>query len=132
LSYVTDVLKNNRVFAVVGATPNKEKYGYKIFAALREGNYQVFPVNPKYETVDEAPCYPSLKELPTKPQVVVTVVPAEVTIKVVEECRLLGVPIVWMPPGSWSEEAISKAESYGLKVIHDICIIYSLKSLTLI
>jgi len=132
LSYVTDVLKNNRVFAVVGATPNKEKYGYKIFEALREGNYQVFPVNPKYEKVDEATCYPSLAQLPTKPEVVVTVVPPEVTLKVVEECQLLGVPVVWMPPGSWSEEAVSKAESLDLKVIHDICIIYSLKSFSFI
>lgn len=124
-----EVLKNSKIFAVLGATSNKEKFGYKIFEALQEANYQVFPVNPKYQAINNIACFPSLRLLPEKPEVVVTAVPPEVTLKTVEECYELAIPTIWMPPGSWSEEAVAKARLYGLKVIYDRCLIITLKML---
>lgn len=124
-----EILKNSQTLVVVGATPNKEKYGYKIFEALKEAHYQVFPVNPKYERIDNLACFPSLRQLPKKPDVVVTVVPPEVTLKIVEECHQLAIPVIWMPPGSWSEEAVAKARGFGLKVVYDRCLIFTLKML---
>ncbi len=124
-----EILKNSKIFAVVGATSNPEKYGYKIFEALKEAKYQVFPVNPKYEAINDVACFPTLRLLPEKPELVVTVVPPEVTLKTVEDCYELAIPAVWMPPGSWSEEAVAKARLYGLKVIYDRCLIITLKIL---
>ncbi|MCX7973591.1 MAG: CoA-binding protein [Candidatus Aminicenantes bacterium] len=124
-----EILKNSQTFAVVGATVNEEKYGYKIFKALKEANYKVFPINPRYESIFETRCFPSLRQLAEKPDVVVTVIPPEATLKVIEECHELAIPVVWMPPGSWSEEAVHKARGYGLKVIYDRCLIFTLKML---
>jgi len=124
-----EILKKARTLAVVGATPNQEKYGYKIFEALQEAGYQVLPVNPKYDSIAGVTCFPSLESLPVKPEIVVTVVPSEVTAKIVDECYQLGLPVIWMQPGSSSEEIVAGARNYGLKVVHDLCLLFSLKNL---
>jgi predicted CoA-binding protein len=55
------VLKRYHIFAVVGVSQDKQKYGYEVFEALINSGYKVYPVNPKYTSVDEQPCYPSLQ-----------------------------------------------------------------------
>lgn len=128
LKVALEILQKSRVFAVVGATPNKEKYGYKVLEALREANYHVFPLNPKYESIEGLACYPSLGALPEKPDVVVTVVPPEVTLNIADECHNLDIKAIWMQPGSESEEAVARGKSFGLKIIHNLCLIYVLKT----
>lgn len=128
MSVVSDILRNNQTFAVVGVSQDKEKYGHEVFDALVANGYRVYPVNPKYEEVDGHRCYPSVEDLPEKPQVVVTVVPPAVTEKVVESCARMGIRTIWMPPGSWSERAVQLGEEQGMEVVHDICLVFALKS----
>lgn len=128
MSVVSDILRNNQTFAVVGVSQDKEKYGHEVFDALVANGYRVYPVNPKYEEVDGHRCYPSVEDLPEKPQVVVTVVPPAVTEKVVESCARIGIRTIWMPPGSWSARAVQYGEEQGMEVVHDICLVFALKS----
>ena len=129
MSLISNILSNNRTFAVVGVSQNRQKYGHEVFEALLTKGYQVYPINPKYNEIDGQRCYPSLDELLEKPQVVVTVVPPPVTEKVVESCVRLGVETVWMPPGSWSEQAVETCEAQGIEEVHDVCLVFALRSL---
>jgi predicted CoA-binding protein len=61
------VLRNSKIFAVVGATRNKAKYGYEIFRILIDFGYKACAVNPNYNSIDEYPCFPSLAALPERP-----------------------------------------------------------------
>ncbi|PKP60210.1 MAG: hypothetical protein CVT88_03650 [Candidatus Altiarchaeales archaeon HGW-Altiarchaeales-1] len=63
-----------------------------------------------------------ISEIPEKPDIVVTVVPPKVTENIVDECKTLGINEIWMQPGSESEEAIKKAENFGIKVTYNACI----------
>lgn len=128
MSLVTDILRNYRTFAVVGVSQDPSKYGHEIFESLLKKGYNVYPVNPKYEAVDGKPCYPSLDALPVKPEVAVTVVPPAVTEEVVETCARLAIGTVWMPPGAWSEKAIETCEVNGLQEVHDVCLVFALRS----
>ena len=65
--------------------------------------------------------YPSLKELPLIPDMVMTVVPPKVTEQVVDACHKLGIKTIWMQPGSESDAAIAKAKEYGMDVIAHAC-----------
>jgi hypothetical protein len=121
-----EILKNNRTFAVVGVSQDATKYGHEIFETLLEYGYSAIPVNPKYELVDGIPCYPSLKALPEKPDVVVAVVPPAVTESVVQSCSSLGIQTVWMPPGAWSEKAVEICQMNGITEVHDVCLVASL------
>lgn len=129
MSITTDILRHNQIFAVVGVSQDKQKYGHEVFEALVTNGYRVYPINPKYQEVDGHPCYSSLDALPEKPEVVVTVVPPSVTEKVVEDCARLGIRTVWMPPGSWSEQAVQTCEKHGIEEIHDICLVFALRSI---
>ncbi|MGQ9584791.1 MAG: CoA-binding protein [Anaerolineae bacterium] len=129
MSLISGILSNNHTFAVVGVSQDKQKYGHEVFEALLAKGYQVYPINPRYEEVDGHRCYPSLDALPEKPQVVVTAVPPAVTEKVVESCVRLQVETVWMPPGSWSEQAVETCEAQGMEEIHDVCLVFALRSL---
>jgi predicted CoA-binding protein len=46
-----------KTWAVVGASENKEKFGWKIYKKLKDKGYKVFPVSPNYETIDGDKCY---------------------------------------------------------------------------
>lgn len=116
-------------FAVVGASQDKQKYGYEVFEALTKKGYKVYPVNPKYITVDEQACYPSLRDLPEKPEVVVTPTPPAVTEKVAETCAQLSIGTLWMPPETWSERSVETCKAHGIQEIRDVCLVFALKSL---
>jgi len=79
-------------------------------------------VNPNIDEVLGDRCYPSLNELPEKPDVVDAEVPPTVTEKIVEECKELGIEKVWMQPGSESKHAIRFCEENNINVVHDVCV----------
>ena len=115
-------LSKRNVFAVVGASRNREKYGHKVYKDLKNAGYTVYPVNPKADRIDGERCYHSLKDLPELPSVVNVVVPPEVTEKVVRECQELGIKKVWMQPGSESRKAIRFCRENCIGVLHGACI----------
>ena len=121
-SLIQKFLDKRNVFAVVGASRNPEKYGHKVFRDLRDAGYKVYPVNPNAEEILGVKCYPSLRDLPETPDVVDLVVPPRVTEKVVRECKELGVRMVWMQPGSESEDAIKFCVENGMEVVHGVCV----------
>jgi predicted CoA-binding protein len=122
-----DVLIKSKTFAVVGATRNKDKYGYQVFRILTDYGYKAYAVNPHYDSIEEHPCFPSLAELPVKPDVAVTVVPPDVTERIIDEALRLGIPTIWMPPGSGSEAAVQKCEACRLDHVDDACVILAVK-----
>jgi hypothetical protein len=108
------------VWAVVGATDNQEKFGYKIYRTIKEYR-KTYPVNPKLSDIEGEKCYPDLKSLPEIPDVVDLVVPPKVTESIVKECKELGIKRVWMQPGTDSPDAIRFCEENGIEVVHHQC-----------
>jgi hypothetical protein len=116
------MLDKNNIIAVVGASRNPEKYGHRVYVDLKQAGYKVYPVNPNADEILGDKCFPSLTSLPRKPDIVNLVVPPPVTEQTVQECRRLGVTMVWMQPGSESEKAIKYCRENGVQVVHGECI----------
>lgn len=112
---------NERAWAVVGASTNPAKWGHRIYRALKESGYRVYPVNPRAGRIDGDVCYPSLAALPEKPGVVDVVVPPKVGLAIVEEVAGAGVERVWFQPGAESAENIARARELGLKTVFGAC-----------
>jgi predicted CoA-binding protein len=112
---------NRRVWAVVGATADRSKFGNLVFHTLLDAGYRVYPVNPKGGELQGVPVYPSLADLPELPEVVDTVVPPAVTEQIVQEMYALGLTRVWMQPGSESESAIRYCEEHAIQAVYDAC-----------
>lgn len=124
-----EVLRSNSVYAVVGATRTREKFGYKIFRMLRDHGKTVYPVNPRYGDIDGVVCYPSLDAVPEKPAVVVSVVPPRLTDAVIERCKEEGISLVWLQPGTYDEGIVEKCQALGIQAIHGPCILMELRKL---
>ena len=77
-------------FAVVGATDNPDKNGNRIFNNLKNRGYEVYPVNPKLEIIEDTKVYHTLSEIPVDVEVVDFVVPPPVTEEILKECKKLG------------------------------------------
>jgi uncharacterized protein len=112
---------NRRLWAIVGASQNWNKYGNRVFRSLRKAGYKVYPVNPHTDKVEGDVAYATLADLPQLPEVVNLVVPPAVTEKVVREAHDLGIARIWMQPGAESDEAIEFCEANGMQLVYDDC-----------
>jgi predicted CoA-binding protein len=108
---------NYKVWAVVGVSNNRRKFGNIIYRDMQAAGYEVYGVNPHEDSLDGQPLYPSLADLPVTPDVVDIVVPPEITEQIVRECHALGLRRVWMQPGAESAEAVDFCHANGIEVI---------------
>jgi len=116
---------SKKVWAVVGVTPKKEKFGYKIWKLLKAKGYQVYAVNPKYDEIEGDKCYSSLKALPSVPEVVDLVVPPSLSLQVVDEANDLGIKYLWFQPGTSDIDVLNKVKALGITAIND-CVLVAL------
>jgi predicted CoA-binding protein len=112
---------NARVWAIVGASENQSKFGNRIYRDLKRAGYTVYGVNPNAETADGDPVYPTLADLPEKPDVADVVVPSRVGRGIADDAARQGIRIFWLQPGAESPELIDYARKLGLDVIHNAC-----------
>ena len=88
-----------RSIAVIGASDQTGNLGGRAVMLLRKFGYpgEVWPVNPKRETVAGVRCYPSLDALPQPADLAIIAVSAERTLAVVRDCVGAGTRngVVW-------------------------------------
>ena len=110
------------LIAVVGATDHLEKYGAIIYRDMKARGYRVVAVNPNTDTVDDDPAYPSLRDLPEKPDIIDFVVPADIGLSVAKTAVEVGLNNIWLQPGAESGELVSYLENSGIDFDYDTCI----------
>jgi len=104
--------------AVIGASPDRNKYGNKSVRAHLSQGYEVYPVNPQCTQVEGIRCYPSVAELPEARLNRVTMyVPPQVGIRLLDAIAAKGCDEFWLNPGSESDALIKQAEALGLNPI---------------
>ncbi len=115
----------SRRLAVAGVSRDAQQPANAIYRKLRDGSYEVFPVNPKASEVEGSRCYPDLASIPGALDGVVVATPPEASVEVVRECAARGVPRVWLHrsfgTGSVSEAALREAEERGIECIEGGC-----------
>ena len=116
---------NEPVWAVVGASNDKAKYGNRIYLKLRESGYKVYPVNRREQLIEGDTAYSSLTDLPEPPAVINMVVPPSESPAVVEQAKAAGAQAIWFQPGAENPVAAQWAQDHGLDVI-EACILVQL------
>lgn len=115
--------------AVVGVSRQSSEAANLIYKMFKDKGYQVYPVNPKMDTLEGDKVYPDLKSVPGKLDGVFMLTRPEVSQQVVQECIELGVPRVWMHENalagpansSVSPEAVKECQEKGVTVIAGGC-----------
>jgi uncharacterized protein len=112
---------NSRTWAIVGASDDTSKFGNRIYRDLKRAGYKVYGVNPNAQTVDGDTVWPSLADLPERPDVVNVVVPSWVGRGIATDAASLGIHIFWLQPGAESAELVEHARDLGLEVVYHAC-----------
>jgi len=115
-------LDKNYLYAIIGATTNKEKYGYKVLMNLKQKGFRVVGINPKYQEIEGIKCYPALKFCPQKIDVAVFVINPQIGQQVITQCLQLGINKIWLQPGSESKQIIEFAKQNKMDIIYNACI----------
>lgn len=125
-----EVMKTQKVIAVVGASKNPEKEANAVPQYLKEHGYRIIPINPSAETIIGERAYPSLASLPDSVAREVEVVdvfrPSEelagVARDVVSLSKRVGTPYVfWAQLGLKSDDAMKVLEEAELPYVMDAC-----------
>jgi len=120
--------------AVVGASREKGKVGNELLVALVRGGFEggVFPVNPKSDEIEGLPCFPDVKSIGERPDLVVITVPAKVVPGVMRDCAAAGVKAVIIitagfkevgePGRELEQEVLQIARAAKMRVIGPNCL----------
>lgn len=122
-----EILNTRKVFAVIGVSNDESKYGFEVYSKLKEHDYMVYPVNPKYNDIAGDMCFPSINSIPEALEVVIIVLSPPNTAKIIDEFVGFNNSVFWLPPGCWSEEVTEKLRNNGLQFIYDVCPVGKLK-----
>lgn len=106
------------VFAVLGASQDSNKYGYKVLKCYLQNNRRAIPINPNEAEVLGQKAYPNLASLPEKVKSISIITPPTRTERIVDNAIEHGVTSIWMQPGAESALAVKKAQDAGIDVIY--------------
>lgn len=115
------ILHDYRRVAMVGLSA--DWYRPSNFAAkyLLDRDFEVIPVNPKYDEILGQKCYPDLASIPDPVDIVDLFQRPDRVPPFVDQAIEIGAKVVWMQLGIVNEEAAQKARDAGLEVVMDRC-----------
>jgi acyl-CoA synthetase (NDP forming) len=100
-----DRILNPRRLAVIGASSDPEKRGYRAIRTLIADHYkgEIIPINPKATEILGLTCYPSIEAVPGEIDLALVCTPAKAAPDVVEACGRKGVRGALLLAGGFSE-----------------------------
>lgn len=122
ISTLRRILKNNHTIAVVGLSANWWRPSYFAAKYMQEHGYRIVPVNPAYEEVLGEKCYPTLKDIPFKVDMVDCFRKSAEIPPLAEDAIAIGARTLWMQLGVVNEAAAASARAAGLDVVMDRCV----------
>ncbi len=121
-SGIESILRSAQNIAIVGLSVSMDKDSFHIAEYLQNAGYNIFPVNPKYDSILNNKCYPDLESIPELIDIVDIFRRADQVLSVVESTININAKVVWMQLGIINQEASVLALKAGLQVIMDRCI----------
>jgi predicted CoA-binding protein len=126
IAKLRQILRNSRTLAVVGLSANWYRPSYFAAKYMQEHGYRVIPVNPMYEEVLGEKCYKSLRDIPDKVDLVDCFRKSEEIAPLADDAVAIGAKVLWMQLGVQNADARRKAESAGLEVVENRCVMIEL------
>jgi len=126
----TTTKENPRTIAVIGLSEVPSKPSHYVSAYMQQHDYKIYPINPSISEVLGEKAYPSLSDLPIKPDIVDVFRLPKFVSAIVDQMLQLGLPNLWVQQGIINLEAATRAEAGGIHVVMDRCIMVEHRRLT--
>ena len=108
---------NEIAVAVVGASPKPDRYANKAMQLLAEYGYRAIPVNPAFEEILGAKCYPSIADVPDKIDTATIYLGQARSDPLIDEIISVRPRRIIMNPGAENENLAAKAREHGIEVV---------------
>jgi len=120
--------------AVIGATETLNSVGRTILENIVKGGFagQIYPVNPKRDTVLGIKAYPSITAVPTAPDLAVIITPPPTVPGIVKDCGVRGVKGVIIISAGFKEigapgvelerQVLAEATKAGIRIVGPNCL----------
>ena len=94
-----------RSIAIIGASTNPNKVGYKILNNIISAEYvgKIYPINPKADQILGQKAFSSLKDIPGEVDMASIVLPAKIVFEAVKSCAKKNIKIVTIISSGFSE-----------------------------
>jgi predicted CoA-binding protein len=116
------ILTECRVIAVVGLSANWHRPSYFAAKYMQEHGYRVIPVNPQYQEVLGEKCYPALRDIPGKVDMVDVFRRTADVLPIAEDAVAIGARVLWQQLGVRNQAAAELARARGLEAVMDRCV----------
>jgi uncharacterized protein len=124
-TYITDILRDVKTIALVGASNNEVRPSFFVLNYLLEKGYQIIPVNPGLagKEISGQKVYATLNEIPINIDMVDIFRNSEAAMSITQEAlALTSKPkVIWMQLGVRNDDAAALAEKSGLRVVMNRC-----------
>jgi len=110
-------------YAVIGASKDTSKYGFKILKHLFDLGINVVPVNPSADFILDLPVVKSVDSLGSD-RVLVFLVPPSVSFKIVKHAINLGFKKFWFQPGSFDDSLLVFCSEKGVDFSAGVCLLH--------
>ena len=116
------ILKENHTIAIVGLSADWYRPSYFAAKYLQEHGFRIIPVNPKYTEILGEKCYPDLKSIPEKVDMVDVFRKSADCPPIAKEAVAIGAKVLWLQLGVENDEAKTIAESGELEFVQNRCV----------
>jgi uncharacterized protein len=109
--------QEKRNVAVLGASPNPERYSNQAVRLLGRMDYRPIPVNPAHDEIEELTCFPSLSQIDEPVHTVTLYLSPTRSMPLIDEILAANPQRIIMNPGAENEELSAAASGAGIEVV---------------
>ena len=125
VDYITNILREVKTIALVGASSNEVRPSYFVLNYLLEKGYRVIPINPGLagNEISGQRVYGTLADVPVAIDMVDIFRNSDAALEITKEALALtpNPKVIWMQLSVSNDDAAAMAEAQGLKVVMDRC-----------
>jgi acetyltransferase len=119
--------------AIIGASRKKGSLGKMFLDSIQRMRFtgNIYPVNPKADSINEIPCYPDVQSLPALPDLAIILLPVGLVLQSIEDLGKAGIKNVIVisagfretgEEGKWREkELLELAKQYDIRILGPNC-----------
>jgi uncharacterized protein len=126
---VAELLREAKTIAVIGLSSNRMRASFGVASFLQRQGYRIIPVNPNETEILGEHAYACLRDVPDDVDIVNIFRRSEKVPDVIDDALQNGTRCIWMQEGVINNAAAQKAESAGIPVVMNRCILKELARL---
>jgi predicted CoA-binding protein len=116
------ILLQSHTIAVVGLSSSWYRPSFFAAKYMQDHGYRIIPVNPNYPEVLGEKCYPTLRAIPDRIDIVDCFRKADEIEPIAQDAVDIGAKVLWMQLGIRNDKAAKIALDAGLDVVMDHCV----------